>query len=124
VEIRAPVDGFVLSVLEENAKVVMAGTPIMEVGDPNDLEAEMNCFPAMPWGVRAGADVQIEQWGGPRPLRARVAVVEPGGYTKISSLGVEEQRVKVRVDFLEPLPGGAFLGRSLSRRSSHRDVAQ
>jgi HlyD family secretion protein len=60
--------------------------------------------------VQPGATVSIEQWGGDKPLRARVTVVEPGGYTKISALGVEEQRVKVRVDFVDPLPPGKFLG--------------
>jgi HlyD family secretion protein len=54
--------------------------------------------------------VSIEQWGGEAPLRGRVSVVEPGGYTKVSALGVEEQRVKVRVDFLDPLPPGKTLG--------------
>jgi HlyD family secretion protein len=110
VEIRAPVDGFVLQVFEESARVLPAGAPILEVGDPADLEAEIEMLSSDAVGVRPGAEVQIEQWGGPRPLRGKVSVVEPGGYTKVSSLGVEEQRVKVRVDFTEALPPGVFLG--------------
>ncbi len=109
-KILAPVDGFVLNVVEESARVVAPGTPIMEVGDPRDLEAEIELLSSDAAGVRAGAEVSIEQWGGDLPLRGRVTVVEPGGYTKISSLGVEEQRVKVRVDFLDPLPAGYTIG--------------
>jgi HlyD family secretion protein len=109
-EIRAPVNGFVLNVFEENAKVLAAGTPIMEVGDTTDLEAEIELLSTDAVGVQPGAEVSIEQWGGPKPLRGKVSVVEPGGYTKFSALGVEEQRVKVRVDFIDPLPPGMFLG--------------
>jgi HlyD family secretion protein len=108
--ILAPVDGFVLNVFEESARVVAAGTPIMEVGDTHDLEAEIELLSSDAVSVQPGAEVSIEQWGGDKPLRGRVHVVEPGGFTKISSLGVEEQRVKVRVDFVDPLPAGTFLG--------------
>jgi HlyD family secretion protein len=82
----------------------------MEVGDPNDIEAEIELLSSDAVGVAPGAEVSIEQWGGDAPLRGKVSVVEPGGYTKISALGVEEQRVKVRVDFLDPLPPGKSLG--------------
>ena len=109
-QILAPVDGFVLNVMEESARVITAGMPIMEVGDTNDLEAEIELLSSDAVAVQAGAEVTIEQWGGDKPLRGKVSIVEPGGYTKVSSLGVEEQRVKVRVDFLEPLPPGTFLG--------------
>ena len=109
-QILAPVDGFVLNVFEESARVVAAGTPIMEVGDTNDLEAEIELLSSDAVAVQSGAEVSIEQWGGNKPLRGRVSVVEPGGFTKVSSLGVEEQRVKVRVDFTDELPAGSFLG--------------
>jgi HlyD family secretion protein len=109
-EILSPVDGFVLNIFEESARVMPAGTPIMEVGDTNDLEAEIELLSSDAVAVQPGAEVSIEQWGGGKPLRGRVSMVEPGGYTKISSLGVEEQRVKVRVDFIDPLPAGTFLG--------------
>lgn len=108
--ILSPVDGFVLNVFEESARVVTPAVPIMEVGDPRDLEAEIELLSSDAAGVQPGADVSIEQWGGDKPLRGRVTVVEPGGYTKISSLGVEEQRVKVRVDFLDSLPPGYSIG--------------
>ena len=109
-KIIAPVDGYVLNVFEESARMVMAGTQIMEVGDHTDLEAEIELLSSDAVGVQPGADVSIEQWGGEIPLRGKVTVVEPGGYTKLSALGVEEQRVKVRVNFLDPLPRGTTLG--------------
>jgi HlyD family secretion protein len=103
VRIVAPVNGVVLNVFEENERLVAPGTPVLEVGDPTDLEAEIELLSCDAVGVKAGALVSIEQWGGPKVLTGRVTLVESGGYTKISALGVEEQRVKVRVDFAEPL---------------------
>ena len=108
--ITAPVSGFVLHVHEESARVLAVGAPIMEVGDPTDLETEIELLSSDAVGVRPGADATIERWGGDTALRGRVAVVEPGAFTKISALGVEEQRVKVRVDFVDPLPPGRALG--------------
>lgn len=109
-KILAPVSGFVLNVFEENARIVTAGTPIMEVGDPADIEAEIELLSSDAVGVQPGAEVSIEQWGGNKPLRGRVSVVEPGGYTKVSALGVEEQRVKVRVELIDALPPGVTFG--------------
>ncbi len=105
IEIRAPVSGYVLNVYEESARTVTPGLPIMEVGDPKDLEAEIELLSSDAVNVRPGAEVSIEQWGGGEPLRGRVALVEPGAFLKVSALGVEEQRVKVRVDFSD-LPEG------------------
>ena len=107
IEIRAPVSGFVLNVLEESAKPVTPGLPIMEVGDPKNLEAEIELLSSDAVNVKPGADVSIEQWGGGQPLRGKVALVEPGGFLKVSALGVEEQRVKVRVNFVD-LPEGVL----------------
>ncbi|MDQ3622165.1 MAG: HlyD family efflux transporter periplasmic adaptor subunit [Verrucomicrobiota bacterium] len=109
-KILAPVSGYVLNVFEESARNLVAGTPILEVGDPNDLEAEIELLSSDAVAVHAGAEVSIEQWGGGKPLRAKVSVVEPGGFTKISALGVEEQRVKVRVEFVDPIPADRKLG--------------
>jgi HlyD family secretion protein len=109
-KILAPVDGYVLNVYEESARMLAAGTQIMEVGDYTDLEAEIELLSSDAVGVQPGADVSIEQWGGEAPLRGKVTVVEPGGYTKVSALGVEEQRVKVRVNFVDPLPPSTILG--------------
>ena len=108
--IISPVDGFVLNVFEENARFIPAGTPIMEIGDPRDLEAEIELLSRDAVAVVPGAEVVIEGWGGSTPLRGRVSMVEPGGFTKISALGVEEQRVKVRVDFLDLVSKKTRLG--------------
>lgn len=109
-QIIAPVDGFVLNVYEENARTVAAGTPIMEIGDPRDIEAEIELLSSDAVAITPGAEVSIEQWGGGAPMRGCVSLVEPGGFTKVSALGVEEQRVKVRVDFIDPLPPDNKLG--------------
>ena len=105
VEIKAPVSGVVLNVYEESAKTLSPGTPIMEVGDPQDLEAEIELLSSDAVNVRPGALVSIEQWGGSEPLEGKVVLVEPGAFLKVSALGVEEQRVKVRVDFVNLPPG-------------------
>ena len=110
IEVLAPVDGFVLNVYEESERPVTPGLPIMEVGNLQDLEAEIELLSSDAVGITPGAEVSIEQWGGGTPLRGKVSVVEPGGFTKVSSLGVEEQRVKVRVDFLDPVPAGHTFG--------------
>jgi HlyD family secretion protein len=107
ITVRAPVSGFVLYVNEESARTVTPGLPIMEVGDPLDLEAEIELLSSDAVNVKPGADVSIEQWGGGEPLQGQVSVVEPGGFLKVSALGVEEQRVKVRVNFAE-LPKGVL----------------
>ena len=108
--ILAPVDGYVLSVLEENARSVSASTPIMEVGDPRDLEIEVELLSTDAVTVDEGAQILIEHWGGETALRGRVVLVERGGFTKVSAIGVEEQRVRVRAELLDELPEGRTLG--------------
>jgi len=110
VRILSPVDGYVLNVFEESARTVPAGTPLMEVGDPDDIEGEVDLFSVDAAVVARGAEAFIEGWGGDAPLRGRVALIERSGFTKVSALGVEEQRVKVRIDFLDPVPPGYRLG--------------
>jgi HlyD family secretion protein len=110
VPILAPVDGYVLAVMEESARSVAPSTPIMEVGDPGDLEIEIELLSVDAVAVVPGAEAVIEHWGGEGSLRARVTVVEPGGFTKVSAIGVEEQRVKVRAELTDPLPEGIMLG--------------
>jgi HlyD family secretion protein len=82
VQIVAPIDGYVLNVYEESARVIPPGTPIMEIGDPRDLEAEIELLSSDAVAVKPGAEVWIEHWGGDTPLRGVVHMVEPGGSRK------------------------------------------
>lgn len=100
--IYSPINGSVLRVLQESAAVVTAGTPLLELGDPLDLEAEVDVLSRDAVKIHPGARVLLEHWGGEEPLVGRVRLVEPSGFTKISTLGVEEQRVNVIVDFVDP----------------------
>jgi HlyD family secretion protein len=104
IELRSPVDGKVLRVVEESERVVQGGTPILSVGEPGRLEIVTDVLSTDAVNIRPGALVLLEGWGGDHPIRARVRLVEPAGFTKISALGVEEQRVNVISDFVDP-PG-------------------
>lgn len=110
VNVTSPVPGFVLRVPQESERVVVAGTPLVEVGDPDQLEIVTDLLSADAVRVQSGADVLIEDWGGDRPLKGRVRLVEPYGFTKISALGVEEQRANVVIDFAEPREAWRRLG--------------
>lgn len=105
--LRSPIDGVVLRVLEESARTMAAGTPILEVGNTASLEIVADYLSQDAVRVRPGMEALVEGWGGQLPdgrekaLRGRVRVVEPGGFTKVSALGVEEQRTNIIVD-----PGG------------------
>lgn len=94
-EIRAPVSGKVLRVLQESAAVVEAGARLVEVGDSTDLELEIDILSADAVKIKPGAKVLVEAWGGEQSLAGHVRVVEPSGFLKVSALGVEEQRVYV-----------------------------
>ena len=102
-EIKAPASGRVLRVFEENTRVVTAGTPLVEIGDPADLEVVIEVLSRDGAEIAPGAKVEFEQWGGTEPLIGHVRLVEPAAFTKVSALGVEEQRVNVIADLLTPL---------------------
>jgi HlyD family secretion protein len=110
--ITSPISGRILRVFQESARVVPAGFSLLEVGDPTDLEARIEVLSRDGVAIKPGARVTLEQWGGPEPLQARVRLVEPSGFTKISALGVEEQRVYVVADFTDPIEKRATLGDS------------
>jgi HlyD family secretion protein len=99
--IRSPVTGRVLRRLLESEATVPAGTPLLELGDPRDLEVVAELLSSDAVQVRAGNPVRIDGWGG-APVSGRVRRVEPAGFLKISALGVEEQRVRVIIDFTDP----------------------
>lgn len=109
VEVRSPVSGRVLRVMQESETVVTPGLPILEVGDLADLEVEAEILSRDAVTIRPGDPVDIEQWGGAEALKGRVRRVEPAAFTKISALGVEEQRVLVLCD-LEDGAGAGRLG--------------
>ena len=100
VELRSPVQGVVLRVFEESERVMPMGTPLLELGDLSNLEIVIDVLSAEAVRVRNGFPVLIQDWGGEETLRARVRLVEPSGFTKVSALGVEEQRVNIIADFV------------------------
>lgn len=102
-EIRSPISGRVLRVLQESATIVTPGTKLLELGDPADLEIEIDVLSTDAVKIKPGARVLLEHWGGDVPLHARVRLVEPSAFTKVSALGVEEQRVWVIADFTDPV---------------------
>jgi HlyD family secretion protein len=102
IPLYSPVDGLVLRKLHESAGPVPTGQPLVEVGDLRDLEIVADLLSSAAVAVDLGQPVLIEQWGGDRALRGRVRLIEPSGFTKVSALGVEEQRVNVLIDFDEP----------------------
>lgn len=101
VEVKSPVSGRVLKVIQESETVMSPGTQILEVGDPADIEIEAEILSRDSVAIRPGDAVEVEQWGGEAPLKARVRRIEPAAFTKISALGVEEQRVIVLSDLVD-----------------------
>lgn len=104
IEIRAPAAGRILRITEVSERVVAAGTPILVIGDLAHLEVVMEMLSSEAVKVSPGMAARLEGWGGEQPLRARVRLVEPYAFTKVSALGVEEQRTNVILDFVDP-PG-------------------
>ena len=102
VEVHAPVDGRVLRIDKESEQIVKAGEPLVRIGDPKDLEIVVDLLSTDAVKVKAGAQARIEGWGGPKPLKAKVRRVDPAGFTKVSALGIEEQRVNTILDLTSP----------------------
>lgn len=101
-EIRSPVRGRVLRVVQESEAAVLIGAPLVELADPGDLEAVVDVLTADAVHIAAGASVRLEIGSAVQPLAGRVRRVEPSAFTKISALGVEEQRVNVIIDIVSP----------------------
>jgi HlyD family secretion protein len=108
--ITSPISGRVLRVFQESERVVPAGFALLEVGDPTDIEARIEVLSRDAVAIRPGARAELRKWGGDTPLHGRVRLVEPSAFTKISALGVEEQRVNVIVDLSDPLAARPTLG--------------
>ena len=107
--IRSPVKGKVLRIHEESSRMLPAGAPILEVGDPQDLEMRIDVLSQDATQIRPGQRVIVEHWGGSKDLLGRVRLVEPSAYTKVSALGVDEQRVDVIADFDNLSEGGGAI---------------
>lgn len=116
INVTSPVSGFVLRVPQESERVVVAGTPLVEIGDPDRLELVTDLLSEDAVTVRPGAAVSIDNWGGEQALKGTVRRVEPFGFTKISALGVEEQRVNVVIDLAEPREAWKRLGHGYRAR--------
>lgn len=110
VPVTSPIDGKILKVVRECEGPVRTGEALLEVGDPSALEIEVDVLSADAVKIKAGMKVLIDRWGGDQPLEGMVRIVEPVGFTKVSALGVEEQRVLVISDFVSAAEHWSKLG--------------
>lgn len=110
IELKSPVRGRVLRVLRESEGTVAPGEPLVEIGDPASLEVVADLLSRDAVRVKQGMRVRLERWGGEGTLKGRVRLIEPWGFTKLSALGVEEQRVNVLIDIEDPREKWAALG--------------
>lgn len=108
--VRTPVGGTVMRVMRESEAVIPAGSSLIELGDPRNLEIVTDLLSNDAVKIAPGARVRIENWGGEGALNGRVRLIEPFGFTKISALGVEEQRVNTIIDIVDPPARWARLG--------------
>lgn len=110
IPVRAPVDGRVLKRMQQSEAILAAGTPLLEIGNPANLEIVTDLLSADAVKANVGDEVIIEDWGGPAALQGVVRRIEPFGFTKVSALGIEEQRVNVIIDFVSPHEDWRSLG--------------
>jgi HlyD family secretion protein len=109
-DVVSPVKGRVLRVIQQSEGIVQPGTPLLELGDPSALEVVVDVLTSDAVELKSGTPVRVERWGGERALNAHVRLVEPSAFTRLSALGVEEQRVNVIVDLDEPHAVWSALG--------------
>jgi HlyD family secretion protein len=109
IQIKTPVTGRVLKIVQDSEAVVQAGTPLIDIGAPSDLEVVADLLSTDAVQITVGAPVRIDGWGGP-PIQGRVIRVDPAGFVKISALGIEEQRVRTTIDLAEPSEPWSRLG--------------
>ena len=101
IQLRAPVTGRVLKIIQDSEVVVPAGAPLIEIGDPLDLEVVADLLSTDAVQIKPDSPVRIDGWGG-SPIQGRVTRVDPAGFLKVSALGIEEQRVRTTIDFVDP----------------------
>jgi HlyD family secretion protein len=109
-EVRTPVAGQVLKVVQESEASVAMGAPLLEVGQPAELEVVVDVLSTDAVQIKPGTPVRLLRWGRTEPLEGRVRRVEPAAFTKVSALGVEEQRVNVVIDLTSPIEKWQSLG--------------
>lgn len=109
VQIRSPVTGRILKIVQESEAVVQTGGPLIEIGDPLDLEIIADLLSSDAVQIKEGAAVRIDGWGG-LPLHGKVTRIDPAGFLKVSALGIEEQRVRVTIDLVDPPEAWSRLG--------------
>jgi len=109
VQIKAPVTGRVLKIIQDSEAVVAVGAPLVDIGDPLDLEVIADLLSTDAVQIKAGAPVRIDGWGG-TPIRGRVMRVDPAGFLKVSALGIEEQRVRTTIELVDPSENWSRLG--------------
>jgi HlyD family secretion protein len=110
IAVRSPINGRILKINRQCEGPVNIGEALLEVGDPTALEIEVDVLSADAVKILPGMPVRFERWGGPQPLQGIVRTVEPTGFTKISALGVEEQRVLIISDLTSPAEHWQQLG--------------
>ena len=109
IQLRAPVTGRVLKIIQDSEAVVQAGAPLVEIGNPGDLEVAADLLSSDAVQIRPGSAVRIDGWGG-TAVQGRVTRVDPAGFLKVSALGIEEQRVRATIDFADPPEAWSSLG--------------
>ncbi|TKB17087.1 MAG: HlyD family efflux transporter periplasmic adaptor subunit [Mesorhizobium sp.] len=109
IQLRAPVSGRILKIVQESEGMVQPGAPLVEIGDPLDLQVVADLLSTDAVQIRPGAAVRIDGWGG-SALQGKVTRVDPAGFLKVSALGIEEQRVRTEIDFVDPPETWSQLG--------------
>lgn len=100
VRVLAPASGRVLKIIQDSEATVPPGTPLVDIGNPLDLEVVADLLSTDAVQIKVGAPVRIDGWGGQR-IKGKVVRVDPAGFLKVSALGIEEQRVRVTIDFTD-----------------------
>jgi HlyD family secretion protein len=109
VRVLAPATGRVLKIIQDSEAVVLPGAPLVDIGNPADLEVVADLLSTDAVQIKIGAPARIDGWGGPA-IRGKVVRVDPAGFLKVSALGIEEQRVRVTIDFVDPSEAWSQLG--------------
>lgn len=109
VRVLAPASGRVLRIVQDSEAPVPSGAPLADIGNPLDLEIVADLLSTDAVQIKVGAPVRIDGWGGP-VIQGKVARVDPAGFLKVSALGIEEQRVRVTIDFASPPEAWSPLG--------------